>query len=159
MSSIDKDNTGTDKVQEYTRYLDERRSLIDARFKVAESLDKALLTLSGGALAVSMTFIKDIVKNPVCKSTLVFSWIFFGLAITVLLLSLYFCQLAYIKQRQIIDHKQNGNPNKNSNKREGGDEVRERNVWSIVTEIANFTALASFLTGLVLLGTFIWANM
>ena len=53
--------------QQYRRFLDERQSLNDARFKVAETLDKALLTLSGGALGISMTFVKDIAKNPMCK--------------------------------------------------------------------------------------------
>jgi hypothetical protein len=133
--------------QQYRRFLDERRSLNDARFKVAETLDKALLTLSGGALGISMTFVKDIAKNPTCKYTLIGSWILFGLTIASILLSLYFCQAAYKKQREILDDEQIGKKNTKNNK------------WSIVTKALYFIAIVSFLFGLLLLGIFIVVNM
>lgn len=133
--------------QQYRRFLDERQSLNDARFKVAETLDKALLTLSGGALGISMTFVKDIAKNPMCKCTLIGSWILFGLTIASILLSLYCCQAAYKKQREILDDEQIGKKNTKNNK------------WSIVTKVLYFIAIASFLFGLLLLGIFIVINM
>lgn len=133
--------------QQYRRFLDERQSLNDARFKVAETLDKALLTLSGGALGISMTFVQDIAKNPMCKCTLIGSWILFGLTIASILLSLYCCQAACKKQREILDDEQIGKKNTKNNK------------WSIVTKVLYFIAIASFLFGLLLLGIFIVVNM
>jgi len=40
----DKDDIRSNDLEEYGRYLDERRALNGARFKVADSLDKAILT-------------------------------------------------------------------------------------------------------------------
>lgn len=140
--------------QEYRRYLDERQSLNDARFKVAETLDKALLTLSGGALGVSMTFVRDIAKNPKCKCTLIASWILFGLTITLLLLSLYCCQAAYKKQREILDDEQIKRKDRNEYKPD-----KTRNKWSVATEVLYFIAMVSFLFGLLFLGIFIGVNM
>ena len=49
---------------EYKTYLDERRLLIEAEQKGAQQFDKAILTLTAGALAISLTFIKNIAPHP-----------------------------------------------------------------------------------------------
>lgn len=71
-------NGGESDTEEYKAYLDERRELEEKRFKVGESLDKGLITLSAGALAISMTFIKDVVKQPVWPYLLVGVWVLLG---------------------------------------------------------------------------------
>ena len=48
----------------YQQYLDERKLLIDAEAEGARSFDKAIMTLSAGALGLSLTFIKEIVCHP-----------------------------------------------------------------------------------------------
>jgi len=141
------------------RYLDHRHLLIQGRFLVSASLDKALLTLSGGALAVSMTFVKDIAKNPTWTWVLVGAWISFGFTVGVMLLSIYVCQLAYKREREILDVKQRRKSDKEQNnnitKRNNG----AKNIWSILTEIGTLISMLSFMIGLVFLGIFIWVNM
>jgi hypothetical protein len=56
-----------------------RQSLIDTQIKLSESYDKLLITLSGGALALSITFLKDVIgsKEISCPSLLLISWALF----------------------------------------------------------------------------------
>lgn len=160
MSNTDKDNIRSKDLEEDRRYLDQRRTLDEAEFRIAESLDKALLTLSGGALAISMTFVKDIARNPVWTWALMIAWILFGLSITVLLATSYVCQLAYRKQRKILDDKQRSKFKRQSNNLEARNEPIERkNIWSTSTKVGNFSAMVIFLIGLVFLGVFICVNM
>ncbi len=148
MSSVD---------EEYKIYLSERHSLSDAEFRVSESLDKALLTLAGGGLAISMTFVTDIEKNPSHTWALVTAWAFFGSTIMVLLLTSYSCQLAYKKARDILDEMElarlNGDVEKQS------EAVKGKNIWSNLTNSGNLASMGLFLLGLIFLGLFIWINM
>ena len=160
MKNVDRDDVGRREREDYNRFLDERRSLNDARFRVAESLDKALLTLSGGALAISMTFIKDIANSPVWAWALMTAWVLFGSAIAVLLLSSYICQLAYKKQRQILDDGQTAKLEKQDKDAQTRSRTPEKkNVWTVSTEVGNLAALVLFLLGIAFLGIFIWINM
>ena len=49
---------------EYNTYLDERKSLVNTELEISARFDKGILTLSGGALLLSMTFVKDIADKP-----------------------------------------------------------------------------------------------
>lgn len=160
MRDINKDDIGNKDIEEHRRYLDQRHALNEAEFKIAESLDKALLTLSGGALAISMTFVKDIARNPMWTWALVIAWLLFGSSITVLLATSYICQLAYRKQRKILDDEQGAKFKRQKNNLEARNEPIERkNIWSTSTKVGNFSAMVIFLIGLVFLGVFIWVNM
>lgn len=142
------------------RYLDHRSTLIQGRFLVSASLDKAILTLSGGALAVSMTFVKDIAKNPVWTWALAGAWVLFGSTIGVMLLSIYVCQLAYKRERKILDAKQHRKINKErSNDITDQNDDAKKNIWSILTEAGTLISVLLFMIGLVFLGIFIWVNM
>ncbi len=158
MSNTDKDNIRSKDLEEDKRYLDQRRTLDEAEFKIAESLDKTLLTLSGGALVISMTFVKDIARNPVWTWALMIAWILFGSSVTVLLVTSYVCQLAYKKERETLDAKQRAKFNKHNKKLDEKNEVVE-NEWSEATKVGNISALVIFLLGLIFLGVFIWVNM
>ena len=130
-------------------YLDYRQGLVNSKFKVAEGFDKALLALSGGALGISMTFIKDIVTRPGYKWILVISWTCFGLAIIILLLGYLVCRKAYMQEIVSLDAIQEKSKKTNNKK----------NAWTKATEVANTFALIFFITGLVLLATFIFINI
>jgi hypothetical protein len=141
------------------RYLDHRQLLIQGRFLVSASLDKAILTLSGGALAVSMTFIKDIAQDPKCTWVLVGAWISFGFTIGVMLLSFYVCQLAYKREREILDAKQHRKSDEGKNNNITKRNNNAKNIWIILTETGTLISTLSFMIGLVFLGIFIWINM
>lgn len=81
-------------------YGETRKDLLTRQLSNAERFDGAILSLSTGALGMSLIFIKDI--TPIEKShwtALLFaSWYFFGLAITSTVISFLSSQLAIKKQ-------------------------------------------------------------
>ena len=70
-------------------YKDTRNKLIDGEREHSKSYDKYVLTLSGGALALSMTFIHDIIgDDPVrVPALIVLAWIVFTLSVAATLVS------------------------------------------------------------------------
>jgi len=133
----------------YQRYLEERRLLIEGESKVSARFDTSLLTLSGGALILSMTFIKDLVKNaPLHKCALVVAWISYGLTITLMLISLLTSQRAFIRQRDILDATLD-DPAKNSS----------CNCWSCATKWLNRISIGAFVVATIFMGYFIIINL
>ncbi len=130
-------------------YLDERRLLVEGEVQVAARFDKSILTLSGGALLLSMTFVKDIVSgSPQDTWALVVAWISLSIAIAAMLISLLTSQKAYQQQRDILD-KQFGNSN-------SGD---ERNGWACGTKWLNRISIIVFLVAISFLGYFAIKNI
>ena len=70
-------------------YARTRQDLLARLLSNSEKYDGAILALSMGALGVSTTYIKDIVpvEEALHITCLVFSWIFFGLAIIFTVIS------------------------------------------------------------------------
>jgi len=64
-----------------------RKSLVETLRFLNESYDKLLITLSGGALGLSITFLKDIIKLEAVTlpNFLVASWLLFILSLTCIL--------------------------------------------------------------------------
>lgn len=56
-------NSGDEAVKR-KEYLDERRILLECRNNAVRSLEKILVALSAGALALSITFLHDIAPHP-----------------------------------------------------------------------------------------------
>ena len=82
-----------------------RKHLIGAEQKAQEDFDKAVLSLSGGALGISFAFIKDIVgvgsiNNP---GLLLFSWGCWGSSIIAILASYFFSHLSLRKAINQVD--------------------------------------------------------
>ncbi len=96
---------------EYTTYLDERRLLIEAEQKGAQQFDKAILTLAGGALAISITFIKNIAPHPNVETIYLLksAWFAFILSLLSTLCSFLTSQSACRKQRDIIESEESNN--------------------------------------------------
>ena len=69
-------------------------------FYSTEQFDKAVLFVSSGALAISMTFIEKIVplKDAHCKQVLVFSWLFEALTILLFTINHYISKKAFNKR-------------------------------------------------------------
>src|SRR5687768_15761433 len=76
-------------------YLKERETLIEGERNAAENFDKAMLALSGGVFAVSLTFIQDIVPDPVATPLLLVSWLGFALSLLATLVSFLSSQDAW----------------------------------------------------------------
>ena len=100
--------------QKHERYLRERRSLIKDQLQSYISLDKWLLTLSGGAFGLSITFIKNIIPPEGSKVIflLISAWVSFCLSLLSTLVSFLTSQAAYSKQIEIIENDSEDSSNK-----------------------------------------------
>ena len=70
-------------------YWDERKALVEALREGATTFDKAILTFTSGAFAVSIAFLKDVIPKPYPNTLwlLGWSWLLFALSLVVILFS------------------------------------------------------------------------
>jgi len=130
-------------------YFDERKLLIEGESQVASRFDNSILTLSGGALLLSMTFIKDVVVgDPVAIWLLITAWILLGATILEMLLSLISSQKAYQKQLKNLDNSAATN-----------NDSEDCNCWSEITRWLNRSSIFTFSIGIFFLGVFVITNM
>jgi len=94
-------------------YLEERAKLIDGERESSRSFEKYLITLSSGALGLSIAFIEKVVAKPVNVYLMCVAWAAFASALCCMLIAFSFSQKAYKEQRNILDlaHKKQGEPN------------------------------------------------
>ena len=130
-------------------YWDERRQLIDAENQVAGRFDKSVLTLSGGALALSLTFLKELAGPDPERTGLIYgAWLFLGLAIAFMLVSLLTSQRAYQRQRELLNALQHGD-----------DVSAESNSPAWWTQSLNLASIGAFLFGVALIAWFVGHNL
>lgn len=92
-------------MSEYSSY---REALEKYEQKAYEDYDKAILTLSGGALVLSFTFIKDIAGNAaIFKCSILLAWITWVLSLTSTLLSYLSSQFALRRAIKILEAEDN----------------------------------------------------
>jgi hypothetical protein len=125
-----------------------RNHLVAAEQKAQEDFDKTVVSLSGGALAISFAFIKDMIgSGPLDKALfLLVSWMLWGGSITAVLLS-YFCSHLALRRAIIQVDK-----NKIYNERPGG-------FYDIITAILNFGGGLLFLLGVISIVYFVGHNL
>ena len=82
-----------------------RRKVWEDSTSGSENFDKYLITFSTGALALSLTFIKDIVplRNATCIPLLILSWVTFTLCILVTLVSFRISIRALERMSPVLD--------------------------------------------------------
>jgi hypothetical protein len=130
-------------------YHAERHLLIDAEREAARSFDKAMITLSAGALALSITFVKNIAPNASKEWLLFAAWAAFALALVVILVSFVCSQAGMRRQRQIID--------KDFTRACRASE--QRNCWQKIVSGLNLTSIVIFVVGVILLALFAGSNL
>jgi len=133
-------------------YLKERSSLIEVEHSSSDQHDKAALTLSAGALGLSVTFLEKIAPHPTpCTSWMVLlAWLCFIGSITSVLASFHFSQVACRKQREILDdlYRAGGKLN-----------VEPTNSFAVWTEKLNYGSFGLFIVGVLFLTLFAWFNL
>lgn len=87
----------------YELYLTERTRLSSAKQEQSKAYDQTILTYSAGAVALSITFLEKVVKNPNAKGWLYTSWILFAAAMMSTLYSLLTSQKAFEKEIALMD--------------------------------------------------------
>lgn len=125
-----------------------RASLIETLRFLNESYDKLLVTLSGGALGISIAFLKDIVSLEHVRrpNLLLFAWLAFVLSLAAVLGRLIFGIEAHRKAIRQVD----------------SGTVREERVGgthSILTRTLHIGSALFLLLGLLMLATFAFFNV
>ncbi len=134
---------------EYQVYLEERNHIVVSEKETAQQFDKAILTLAAGALALSITFIHEIVPHPIEDTLcyLITAWILFCFSILSTLISFLTSQEACRRQREILDESIS---NKN---------VSAANVPAMWTNRLNYISIAFFILGIIFLIIFSAINL
>ncbi len=140
-------------------YRDERNKLIDGEHDYAKSYDKYLLSLSGGALALSITFIRHIIgDDPVqMPALIVWAWISFALSVAAALVGIHQSAPLFRDFRDILDR----------NAEHAGDNFSSTTVRReqsncrrlVLIDWLSWGSLAMFLSGLILLMSFAALNL
>jgi len=140
-------------------YHDERNKLTDGEQDYSKSYDKYVLTLSGGALALSMTFIHDIVgAGPVRATALVIlAWISFTLSVAAALVSIHQSGPLFRSFRDILDRHADHAGDNFSWTRVREDQLKCRRL--ILMDWLNYGSLVLFLLGVILLLSFTGCNL
>ena len=125
-----------------------RHGLIDTQRKLNESYDKLLITLSGGALALSITFLKDVIgtKAIIYPQLILISWGLFVLSLAAILGEILFGIKAHKKAIHQVD--------------EGS--IYEQKVGgrsSSLSTILHWVAALSLIIGLLFISTFAFYNV
>lgn len=127
---------------------DYRTGLIQTVEKLNDNYDKLIITLSGGALALSLTFLKDIIKENSIHSPnyLILSWGLFIMSLTCVLGSLLFGIAAHKKAIKQVD---------------AGSIYKEEpgGIFSKITTFLHYIGTAFLIAGLIFITIFIYSNM
>lgn len=130
-------------------YVDDRRASTESEGEQSKLFDRSILTLSAGALALSLTFVEKIAPNPLPESVrmLLAAWIFFGGTILITLISFLVSQRAYQRQRDLNDARyESGQP-------------YERDKFGDWVDRLNYSSIVSFMIGAFLLILFSFTNL
>jgi hypothetical protein len=127
----------------------------DSYYKAREFYDKAeleisgrydywILTLSGSALGISLTFMEKIAKEPSAGSLmfLYLAWLFLAFTLLLGLISFLFSQEAIREQRRLLDG-----------------EIIEKFTFTRWANISNWISAFSFTLGIIFLCYFSLANV
>lgn len=134
------DSTDDYEKLKYQTYSEERKLLITTEQEQAKTFDKYILTLSAGALGLSLAFIKIIKSiNPGSEFWLVTSWVLFSFSTLSTLISFLTSQAACRKQVDILEASFFPEDKKK--------EIGESNHYSTATGILNITSIALLILG------------
>ncbi len=139
-------------------YLRERELMVQAEHASIQGFDKAMLTLSGAALAFSLSLTQFLGNGPHNLGLLQWSWLLFALAVVSTVGSLFASHLAFQHERRRVDREfvarrravlaEYGRKAPPAD--EDGEEA-ERNRAASITKWANRASVIFFLVGMLLL--------
>jgi hypothetical protein len=86
-------------------YIEQRKIYIDLQHEMSQSLDTKVITLAGGALGLSFTFIRQVVPQAKPETVLFLgaAWICLVAALLATLLSVFTSQVGMIKALEELD--------------------------------------------------------
>lgn len=150
---IDSDHAPTDQsscqMSEET-YVRERSCLIEIEQKSADQHDKAILTLTSGALGLSITFLDKFATNPLPETLWLVgaSWSCFIVGIVSILASFLTSQAACRRQRDLLDSEYST-----------GTPPKQTNPPATATRWLNLLSYVLVVVGMAFLASFSWSNL
>lgn len=156
-----------DAIKEWHKVLyKEREILIDEYREATRSFDQNMLTLSAGALGLSITFINFIAPTPHETTYVVYAWYFFISTLLSTLISFLTSQSACRKQMVNLDHMINASQVKSKcgwkyfipwwmkKKKASCKDCYSRNCWANVTLVLNIISIILFILGVICFAIF-----
>lgn len=142
-----------DDIQERSRrdeLLEWRRVLTESSRQTSQQFDKFTLTLSAGALAISLTFVRELAQQPTLGSVVILgiSWMGYIACICSTMASFQLSNQSTNREIEIIDSELRGDS-----------DVDDRNSFGRLTELLNWLSLISFVISTLLLISFALANV
>jgi hypothetical protein len=127
-------------------FYDQRKYLHEAKLEAHKNFDKTMITLSAGAFALSISYLKDLTSSPRVETVwmLHWAWISFGSSLVLILFSFLCSQSAWERKTQREDQ---------AFLNEGAIPAG-RDLWACFTACLNWACLAAFVLGVVLLVRF-----
>ena len=150
-----------DELAKYHVYIDERTALVNASLEQHRLFDKAILTLSSGALGLSLTFIRQIIPEeaqPKNIYSLVIAWVLLALSILFTVISFLTSGKACARQIEILENSF-FHSEKNSDSKTNRDEIVIQNYYSRLTSWLNILSIICFILGVFFLATFSICNL
>jgi hypothetical protein len=97
--------TTDDARDRWGAFMEERKTLFQTAKEASDQYSKAILTLAGGSLALSITFIEKIAPTPIEGSLLflALAWIVYAMSMLVTTTSFLLGQFAYMRQIDISE--------------------------------------------------------
>jgi hypothetical protein len=108
--------------------------------KATDAFDRAVMTLAGGALGISLAFVRDVAPTPRHKWLMGVSWLFFVLSLLLSLLSFLTSERAVVSMVEKMDSAAEIERGKS-------------------TDYLNWSSAAALIVGAVLLVLFAWLNL
>ncbi len=145
-----------DSLLRYQIFIDERKELLSTAKEAAIQYAKAIMTLSAGALALSLTFMKDIAPNPL-PNTLFYlktSWFLFCSSLIAIVISFLLSEFAFIKQVEIAQKALSIDP-----KKEDINHPSHSNPYKKWIVFLNILSLLAFILGVILIVLFSASNL
>lgn len=142
----------------YAAYQDHRKTLIAGEQERGKSFDNYLLTLSGGALGLSLTFIGDMVTPGAIESAwlIIVSWLLLVGTVLAIMVTIYLSHEAHGKFCEILDEEC----------AKGGRDfwkrvrVRQKQIWQPkAVRALNKISLATFAVGIGCMLAFTFVNL
>ncbi|MGH7969567.1 MAG: hypothetical protein ACREIC_12650 [Limisphaerales bacterium] len=146
----------------YEQYSKERGELFKTNVELGGRYDQWILTLSAGAIGLSIAFLEKIAPHPEPNTIFIlgFSWFWLLLALLSGFIALLTAQYSATKQIEFLDADYAAFRNA-VKKGEETNLVREhkRNRFSEVTNILNWISASTFVLGVLFLCVFAYSNM
>ncbi|PLS80214.1 MAG: hypothetical protein CYG59_09185 [Chloroflexi bacterium] len=131
------------------QYLQRLRELETGEQEAAKLFDQSLLTLAGGALGISFTFVEKFAPQAQETPLLGWSWFCLSVAVVACLISYLVAQSAFRAEQKALNRMRRGD--RSAHHASKG--------WSRATQVMNYIAFIGFIVGLTLLGRFVYINL